>query len=88
MEGISTKKEQEKLDGDKARKSQGKTGIEMGENTKDNKEIFKLQKEPEERLKKQKGWCWEGRRGKTAPVPAPNWINQDKTPAESWARVR
>lgn len=55
MEGISTKKEQEKLDGDKARKSQGKTGIEMGENTKDNKGMFKLQKEPEERLKKQKG---------------------------------
>lgn len=37
IERISTKKEQEKLDRDTARRSQGKTGIETGENTKDNK---------------------------------------------------
>lgn len=55
MEGIRTKKKQEKLDGDKVRKRQGKTGTERGKNTKDNKEMFKLQKEPEEWFEKQKG---------------------------------
>lgn len=50
MEGISTKKEQEKLDGDTVIKSQGKIRMERGENSRDNKEMSKLQKEPEERF--------------------------------------
>lgn len=48
MEGISTKKEHEKLDRDTVRKSQGRIGMETKENTKGNKEMFKLQNELEE----------------------------------------
>lgn len=48
MKGSSTKKKQAQLYEDKVRKSQCKTVIETEKNTKDNREMFKLQRKLEE----------------------------------------
>jgi len=48
MGGTTIKKKQTQLQGDKVRKSRGKTGIGAEKNTKYNKEMFKLQRKLEE----------------------------------------